>query len=314
MSDQKSSTRKASSQKTADDYLASLTPAERLERRKAIVERRETFWMPEESRTQLLEELACMAQIGMARQMSLAIVAEANSGKTALLKHYCEQHPPYEQEDESGSRTIMPAILIDMSLLSRVEDLSVALLRQLGATDPEAGSHTQRLYRFLHLAKEMKLGLVLLDEFHEAADTTGKGKPFLKCIKGLMNQGVVIVLAGTAEVRSVLMEKQEFSTRYDYECMSLDVITDLQIVKALLMKITALPNESISNEAVMYIIEQSRGVFGNICDLTQRTFISYNTLELAGLKSTRAKMRSLDHPDLKAPTERKAKSPRDHQA
>ncbi|MGY2894696.1 TniB family NTP-binding protein [Deinococcus sp. UYEF24] len=258
--------------------------------RDEVINRRESCWIQEQSRTNLLKELHYVATTPQHRKHSIAIVAEANSGKSAIFRKYQELYPRHERDD----RTIVPSVLIDLSTLKRVEDLSIALLKKLGATDPEIGNHTKRLDRFIDLGRQVGLGLVLLDEFHEATDTSGKGKPFLKCIKHLMNEGIAVVPAGVDEVRKVFIDSGEFTTRFDFELGTLMPVTEDGIVKEMMMHISALPDPEISNEAVDYVIQESRGVFGHICDLTQRTFINHRSLKLPALQATRKVMRALD--------------------
>ncbi|WP_407572254.1 TniB family NTP-binding protein [Deinococcus altitudinis] len=258
--------------------------------RDEVIRRRETCWVKEPSRVELLKELHYVATTPQHRKSSIAIIAEANSGKSAILRKYQESYPSYERKD----RTIVPSILIDLSTLKRVEDLSIALLKKIGAIDPESGNHTQRLERFTALAGQVGLGLVMLDEFHEVADTSGKGKPFLKCIKSLMNEGIAVVPAGVDEVRQVFRGSGEFTTRFDFELGTLKPVEDEGIVLELMMHISALPLTAVPEESVKYVMCESRGVFGHVCDLIQRTFIAHRSLTVPALTATRKVMRALD--------------------
>lgn len=256
-----------------------------------VILRRENFWIELPEREELLERLHRLAtQPARSRERSMAIIAEANGGKSGLLKRYQALHPRYDLED----RTIVPSILIDMSATTRVEDLSTAMLEALGAADPESGHHTSRLKRFVALSRQVQLGLVLLDEFHEAADHSGKGKPFLKCIKRLMNDGVIVVPAGVDELRTVFLSDTQLSTRFLFGHGSLKRITDVGIIKGLMTHISALGDDQIDDDAVDYVLKETLGIFGHVGDLIEGTFIATGALSLKALKAERKIMDCLD--------------------
>ena len=72
--------------------------------RAAVISRRETCWVKEPSRVHLLQELHYVATTPQHRKSSIAIIAEANSGKSAIFRKYQELHPRHDWDD----RTIVP--------------------------------------------------------------------------------------------------------------------------------------------------------------------------------------------------------------
>lgn len=262
--------------------------------REEVVLRREGFWFPEPKREALLTSLHLLANDPpRQRERSIAIIAEANNGKSALLAQYLERHPRFEGEE----RSVVPCIVIDMSKLKRVEDLSIEMLKALGDLDPEDGNHTRRLERFVALSREVGLQLTFLDEFHEAA-TLDKGGPILKCIKGLMNDNVRIVPVGIESLRGVFHKDMQLSSRFQFGRGRLERITDRGIIGSLMVHISGLLPTKISPAAVSFVLEQTCGVFGHVCDLIENTFLATGALTLEGLKAERALMDCLDdvHP------------------
>ena len=274
---------------TPDISALRLNPEDSL--REAVVQRREGFWFPEPKREALLKSLHLLANDPpRLRERSIAIIAEANNGKSALLAQYLERHPRLSFED----RNVVPCIVIDMSKLKRVEDLSVALLKALGDVDPEDGNHTRRLERFVALSREVGLQLTFLDEFHEAA-TVDKGAPILKCIKGLMNDNVRIVPVGIESLQEVFHRDMQLSSRFQFGRGRLERITDKKVIGSLMVHISGLLSTEINPAAVPYVLEQTSGVFGHVCDLIENTFLATGALTLEGLKAERELMDCLDH-------------------
>ena len=276
---------------TAAATLIPNPDTERKARRAAARERREGFWFPEPKREELLTLLDELANDPpRQRERSIAIVAEANNGKSALVKRYLERHPNSRTTD----RKIIPCIMIGMSQNTRVERLSVSLLRALKDVDPESGNHTQRILRFIALSKKVGLQLTFLDEFHDAA-SKDIGQPVLKCIKDLMNEHVKVVPVGTREMEKVLANDDQLSTRFQFRRGKLARIDNLGIVKALMMNISDQPEEEITDEMVKYVHKHTKGVLGHMCDLAEDTFAYTGALTLNNLKSQREFMECLDN-------------------
>lgn len=194
-----------------------------------------------------------------------------------------ELHP---RRIEDGQVRV-PCIVVDMSTTRRVEDLSVALLRALEDLDPEHGTHVQRMARFLELGREVGLQLVFLDEFHEAA-SIDKGAPVLKCIKAMMNEHVKVVPMGVEKLAEVFSQDAQLSTRFQFARGRLLPITDLSIVKSLMVELTDLPVKEIKTKTVKYIMKETGGVLGHICDLIEDTYVKYGNLEHANVEAQRA--------------------------
>lgn len=260
------------------------------ERCEQTLNRREGFWFPEPERERLLAYLDQLANSApRQRERSIAIIAEANNGKSALLKRYMERHPSSEEK----GRKIVKCISVDMSNNKRVEDLSVALLRALGDINPEGGNHSQRIIRFIALSRKTGLQLTFLDEFHEAANLE-KGGPILRCIKGLMNEHVKIVPLGLESLQKVFIPDPEFSTRFAFSRGRLKRISNTGMIKALMMNISELPEHKIESKAVKYVLKVTKGVMGHMCDLIEETFVDSGNLTLASLVAQRDNMDCLN--------------------
>lgn len=269
-----------------------LTPAEMLEIRNAVIARREAMWYPEPQRSELLKELDALAhEPSRHRVRSLAIVGEANSGKSTLIKQYAKLHPVVRGKEGME----IPSLNLRMTRIRRVEDLSTALVQALGAPDWQRGNHMDRLERFILLAKRVKLGLLFLDEFHDCADTTGRGKPFLRAIKDLVNEGIHVVPVGTEELAAVLSLDSQLSSRFNFSRGRLARIEDLGVIKAIIRQITQQAAGTVDTATAQYVLEQTKGVMGHLLDLVETTFITHGKVDVVTLKQTRRSMDVLDH-------------------
>lgn len=261
------------------------------ERRHAIISWREHKWYPEAKRMGVLKELKhLITDPRRHRARSLAIVADANGGKTLLIKRLVAEHAPRDGEEAQE----IPVFMLSMADISRVEDLSTEFLRKLGAPDPKAGTHADRMTRFLDLAKRVKLRMIILDEFHDCVGAKGKGTPFLRLIKALMNRGILVVPVGTPALIPVLKRDPQLASRFNFARGTLGRLEDAGTVKAVMMHVSQLPKEQISDAAVTFVFEETKGILGHVLDLAEQTMLVFGNLKLASLREVRTTMDVLD--------------------
>ncbi|CAM4142723.1 TniB family NTP-binding protein [Deinococcus marmoris] len=261
------------------------------EQRHALINQRETTWYPEPARLALLSELHAIAtDPARHRTRSIAIVSESNGGKSALIARYLYLHPPVYGKEA----VIIPAIRLTMTDFPRVSDLSVALLTAIGAPGAESGTHAARMGRFVELARKVKLGLIFLDEFHDCAGTDGRGRPFLRCIKALILQGLCVVPVGTEDLAAILSLDSQLNTRFNFSRGRLTRLRDAGVVKALVMEITKLDDHEVTHAAVKYLLAESKGIMGHLLDFMEGTLLAHGNLKLESLRQYRPYMDVLD--------------------
>lgn len=258
--------------------------------RQDIITTREEMWIRTPDVDRALERLtALLDPTPRHRTRSTSIIAESNSGKTRLVKRFLKQHAPRQGTEA----LVIPVIYLSMADIRRVEDLSVELLRSIQAPDPTAGTHAARMARFDHLRSQVGLRVILLDEFHDCVGTTGRGIHFLRLIKGLMSKNVHVVPIGVEALSDVLRMDAQFSTRFS--ACHLRRLTDPSMVLAVLTAASKVPEEDITDEAVAYVLQETRGVLGHVLDLTEGALIEGRDLSLSSLRQARADMDVLDH-------------------
>jgi hypothetical protein len=267
-------------------------PEEQKRIRKIVINRREELWYDEPFREALLAKLSALEVDPIRhRTKSYAIIAEPNGGKSSLVKRHMFQNP----QIPTSEKTMISCIFLEMTHYPRVEDLSKALLKAIHAPESakQTETHDERMTRFVEHAREVGLKSIFLDEFHDCADTTGKGKPFLRCIKGLLLKGFCVVPMGTEELAAVLSLNPQLASRLNFASGRLPRINDASLVKALMEEISGFPEE-ILDKAVEYIVEQTKGVFGHVLDMIEGTAIDYGNLKLESLEAFRQEMDVLD--------------------
>lgn len=248
--------------------------------RKQLITQRENMWYPEAGRENLLVRLHDIATDPARRRLkSLAIIAEPNGGKSSIISRYQELHP----HSDGLEGRIIPSILVNMTGMMRVSDLSVALLEALGAIKPEDGTHPQRMKRFVSLAKKAQLGPIFLDEFHDCVDTHGRGLAFLKLVKDLLNIGKMVVPVGVEEVEEVIRSDRQLLLRLNLSHGRLNRLKNRGEVR-LLLKTMIKPRELLlTDQAATFILKSTGGVFGVVLDLIEETLLDQGSISQAAL-------------------------------
>ena len=182
-----------------------------------------------------------------------------------------------------------------MADIKRVEDLSVRLLEEIGASNPDKGTYTQRMKRFIALANQAQLRVIFLDEFHDCADTSGRGKPFLRCVKSLILEHFIVVPVGVEELKAVLIQDPQLASRLNFTRGRVDRIKNTTIIKAIINKITEHNTVNVTDAAIKYIQKETFGVIGYMLDMIEETLTVNRNLKLESLKKQRLLMPDLDN-------------------
>lgn len=262
-----------------------------MSRRHQIIAHREASWCQEPHREALLDELYTIATDPPRHRMqSIAIIGEGNAGKTTLIERYMYLHP----QEKGESALIVPAIYVPLEKYPRTSDLATQLLEALHAPNPSTGTEADRLSRFIQMARSVSLGIVFLDEFHECADSTGKGKPFLRFIKALMNSKILVVPVGTEVLAEVLRRDSQLHSRFNFSRGRLRPIDDLGVLKSIMMHLSGMDEDDISDAAVEFVQHETGGIMGHAIDLIEGALIIGGDLKLSSLRTSRERLDVLD--------------------
>ena len=256
-----------------------------------IIKARENLWYPEPEREKLLGYIDRLSKNPLRhRTRSVAIIAEANGGKSGIITRYLLTHPRVD----NGEQTTIPAISILMVDIKIVEELSVRLLEEIGASNPERGTHAQRIKRFIVLANQVQLRVIFLDEFHDCADTSGRGRPFLRCIKRLILEHFIVVPVGIKDLEAVLARDAQLASRFNLMRGRVNRVKSVAVIKAIIYKFIEIDNITVTDAAVKYIQKETFGVIGHVLDMIEETLTDNRNLNMKSLIAQRLLMPDLN--------------------
>lgn len=228
-----------------------------------IIQFRERLFFPEERRMFILDELSrLLVEPPRHRTKSIAIIGSANSGKSRLISRFLRLHPHVEHD----TYTEIPAVSVSCAQMKQVEQLSGAILRRIGTVHAEKGTHAQRVERLLDQAQKRRLRMILLDEFHDPLKTPRRAEDFLMFLKGMLNEGLLVVPVGTEVLEGRLNADPQLATRFNFKLGRLTDVTDPRVVKALLLALAQVDGQDISDDLVRYVIAEAAGNLGNMAD------------------------------------------------
>ena len=150
---------------------------------------------------------------------SILIVGESGVGKTELLKRYVGQSPRYIEENDFGDqRDIVPVLSVSLPDDASGRAAPIAILHALGgeADDPK-GIRSVLKTRFSDRAKDSKIELIVIDEFHHAISriTTTQLKLASDWVKNIINQtNIPIVLMGLPICLDIMEKHKELKNRF----------------------------------------------------------------------------------------------------
>jgi Cdc6-like AAA superfamily ATPase len=100
------------------------------------------------------------------------VTGETGVGKTTFIEQYLEKHSRYDVQDREGERTIVPVLYCPLPKSKRPKHVVEELLVKLGDELQGKGDETPGLTnRLVLLGKELKVELIIIDEFQHAIDT-----------------------------------------------------------------------------------------------------------------------------------------------
>ncbi len=124
----------------------------------------------------------------------LLIEGRTGVGKTTLCEYYVEQHPIVE----TGDSLVVPVLYLKIEVPATIMNLVSALLAALGDPAADKGSIGSKTRRLRHFLKELKVELIILDEFQHFID-----RDSLKVLKTLSDW--LKLLVDTTQVPMMLL-------------------------------------------------------------------------------------------------------------
>ena len=149
------------------------------------------------------------------RMLNLLVVGDSNNGKTTLIRHFYDLHG--ESFVDSQSDGVRPIILAEAPPSANEKELYISLLERFYIPYRATDSIAKLRYQTIHLFREYKVKMLIIDEFHSLlVGTPRQQRQVMNAIKMLCNElQIPIVGVGTRDAIRVLHTDPQHASRFD---------------------------------------------------------------------------------------------------
>lgn len=209
------------------------------------------------------------------RYDGIVIVAEANNGKTGLIRKFARQYPGVEKEDGTGIH--LPVVLIDSPPKADISWLLSEIQVALNAPYKQSEKPEGKLRQIQELFRRICVEMLIIDEISDIVSGTAKQqREFLSFVKQMSTRlEIPIVLSGTPPILSALSTDDQVWSRFKVERIPEwqadgEFLGLLKIYErnAPLKKPSNLTSEANRNIALS-ILEKSKGRIGWIIEILE---------------------------------------------
>lgn len=149
------------------------------------------------------------------RMFNLLVVGDSNNGKTTLIRHFYDLYGiPFVDSQSDGIR---PIILAEAPPSANEKELYISLLERFYVPYRPTDSVAKLRYQTIHLFREYKVKILIIDEFHSLLVGTPRlQRQVMNAIKMLCNElQIPIVGVGTKDAIRVLHTDPQHASRFD---------------------------------------------------------------------------------------------------
>ena len=149
------------------------------------------------------------------RMLNLLVVGDSNNGKTTLIRHFYNLHgTPFVDSNADGN---CPIILAEAPPSANEKELYISLLERFYIPYRAPDSVAKLRYQTIHLFREFKVKMLIIDEFHSLlVGTARQQRQVMNAIKMLCNElQIPIVGVGTRDAIRVLHTDPQHASRFD---------------------------------------------------------------------------------------------------
>lgn len=149
------------------------------------------------------------------RMLNLLVIGDSNNGKTTLIRRFYDLYG--EPHVDSHSNGIRPIILAEAPPSANEKELYVSLLERFYVPYRPTDSLVKLRYQTIHLFKEYKVKMLIIDEFHSLLVGTPRlQRQVMNAIKMLCNElQIPIIGVGTRDAIRVLHTDPQHASRFD---------------------------------------------------------------------------------------------------
>jgi hypothetical protein len=204
------------------------------------------------------------------RMPNMLLVAPSFNGKTSILKHFLDQHPP--NLDEQREVTVYPVVRVESPDGPDVSGFYSRILEALMVPYKPSASANEKNSQIKVLFRQLSVKMLLVDEIHHLiAGSLKRQSNFRNALKSLGNETqVIIVAAGTEDAYNAFNTDPQMSSRFTPEELPLwqpdnefgQLLHSLER-RSPLRK----PSNLIEPGLMLEIHSRSEGTLGDMCDL-----------------------------------------------
>lgn len=257
----------------SDDALALLSKSDE-ERISAI---RAGFWIPYPRAVEVLESLEeLLTHPRVIRMPNMLIVGCTNNGKSHILRHFVEKHPP--DPNPAGDAAIWPVVFVEAPPSPDKGDLYRSILQALSIPYPKAARIPDLEFQVKKVLAALKVKILIIDEIqHLIAGGLTKQREFRNAIKSLGNElRISIVAAGVEEAFNAFNTDPQLSNRFAPVALP-HWSLDNDFMNLLVTLEHGIPLRFESNlatpEILIQVFGMSEGVLGEICSVITKAAV-----------------------------------------
>jgi hypothetical protein len=210
------------------------------------------------------------------RMPNMLLVAPSFNGKTSILEHFMEEHPPDLDPGLAVARC--PVIMVESPRKPNVSDLYSRILDRLMVPYKPSASAQEKNTQVKFYFSRLGVKMLILDEIHNLiAGSLNLQREFRNELKGLGNETkVAMVAAGIEDAYNAFNTDPQLSSRFTPEELPLWK-PGAELAKLLGTIEMRTPLKKASNlkapETAQEIYYRSEGALGDICDLVKELAI-----------------------------------------
>jgi len=205
------------------------------------------------------------------RMPNMLLVAPSFNGKTSILEHFRDSHPP--QTDPLGEVTICPVLMVECPNKPDVSDLYTRILEAL-AVPYKTTAARDKVLQIKRLFKSMDVHILITDEIHHLiTGSVNKQQEFRNAVKSLGNETkICIVAAGTEAAFNAFNTDPQMSSRFDPLVLPMWKANNEfgELLSTLEARTPLRKPSNLTEPGIMLAIHsRGEGTLGDTCDLVK---------------------------------------------
>lgn len=149
------------------------------------------------------------------RMLNLLIIGDSNNGKTTLIHRFYNLHG--NSYINADNESIKPIIMAEAPPSANEKELYISILERFFAPYRSSDSTAKLRYQVIHLFREFRVSMLIIDEFHTLMiGTSRQQRTIMNAIKTLCNElQIPIVGVGIKVAIQSIQTDPQYASRFD---------------------------------------------------------------------------------------------------